>query len=48
MARTLRLAMLRPDFSNSTARALPKIAILLAYFQLRPAEAANLDSTTRL
>ena len=44
--RTFRLAMLRPD-SEFYAASVAKIAILLAYFQLRPAEAANLDSTTR-
>jgi beta-lactamase class A len=44
--RTSRLAMLRAD-SEFYAASVAKIAILLAYFQLRPAEAANLDSTTR-
>jgi beta-lactamase class A len=45
-AQRLRLAMLRPDCEYYAA-SIAKIGILLAYFQLRPAEAANLDSTTR-
>jgi beta-lactamase class A len=43
---TSRLAMIRPD-SEFYAASVAKIAILLAYFQLRPANAANIDSTTR-
>lgn len=45
-ALTLRLAMLRPDCEYYAA-SVPKIATLLAYFQLRPAESANMDPTTR-
>ena len=44
--RTLRLAMLRPD-REEYAASVPKIGILLAYFQLHPAAATNLDATTR-
>ncbi len=43
---TLRLAMVRPDRMDYAA-SVPKIGILLAYFQLHPAAAANLDTTTR-
>jgi beta-lactamase class A len=45
-ALTLRSAMLRPDCEYYGA-SVPKIAILLAYFQLRPAESANMDATAR-
>ncbi|HEY2083344.1 MAG TPA: serine hydrolase [Verrucomicrobiae bacterium] len=45
-ALTLRLAMLRPDCEYYAA-SVAKIGILLAYFQLRPAECANMDPTTR-
>jgi beta-lactamase class A len=45
-ALTLRLAMLRPDCEYYAA-SVPKIGILLAYFQLRRAESAKLDATTR-
>jgi len=41
-----RLAMLHPDRIDYAA-SLPKIGILLAYFQLRPAAATNLDAATR-
>jgi beta-lactamase class A len=44
--RTSRLAMLRPD-SEFYGASVPKIAILLAYFQLRRGEAANLEPTTQ-
>ncbi len=44
--RTLRLAMLRPD-REEYAASVPKIGILLAWFQLNPASATNLDATTR-
>ncbi|HKI69638.1 MAG TPA: serine hydrolase [Verrucomicrobiae bacterium] len=44
--RTLRLAMLRPDHEEYAA-SVAKIGILLAYFQLHPAAATNLDATTR-
>jgi beta-lactamase class A len=44
--RTLRLAMLRPD-REEYAASVAKIGILLAYFQLHPAAATNLDATTR-
>jgi beta-lactamase class A len=43
---TLRLAMIRPDHEVYAA-SVPKIGILLAYFQLHPTAAANLDATTR-
>ena len=43
---TLRLAMLRPDRIDYAA-SVPKIGILLAYFQLHPEAATNLDATTR-
>lgn len=45
-ARTLRLAMLRPD-SEFYGASVPKIAILLAFFQLRPDETAALNPTTQ-
>jgi len=41
-----RLAMLNPDRIEYAA-SLPKIAILLAHFQLHPAAATNLDAATR-
>lgn len=44
--RQLRLAMLRPDRMEYAA-SVPKIGILLAWFQLRPESATNLDATTR-
>ena len=43
---TLRLAMVRPDRIDYAA-SVPKIGILLAYFQLHPEVATNLDATTR-
>ena len=43
---TLRLAMLRPDHEEYAA-SVAKIGILLAYIQLHPAAATNLDATTR-
>jgi beta-lactamase class A len=42
----LRLAMLRPDWMEYAA-SVPKIGILLAWFQLRPESATNLDAATR-
>jgi len=45
-ARTSRLAMLRPD-SEFYGASVPKIAILLAFFQLRPDAALNLDASTK-
>jgi beta-lactamase class A len=45
-ALTLRLAMLRPDCEFYGA-SVPKIGILLAYLQLRPAESQTMDSTTQ-
>jgi beta-lactamase class A len=42
----LRLAMVRPDQMDYAA-SVPKIGILLAYFQLHPEAATNLDATTR-
>ncbi len=42
----LRLAMLRPDHQEYAA-SVAKVGILLAYFQLHPAAATNLDATTR-
>ena len=42
----LRLAMLRPD-QMEYAASVPKIGILLAWFQLRQASVTNLDATTR-
>ena len=44
--RTLRLAMIHPDHEDYGA-SVPKIGILLAYFQLHPAAATNLDAVTR-
>ncbi|MEJ0090605.1 MAG: serine hydrolase [Limisphaerales bacterium] len=44
--KNLRLAMIRPDHEEYAA-SVAKIGILLAYFQLRPAAATNLDATTR-
>jgi beta-lactamase class A len=43
---SLRLAMIHPD-RETYAASVPKIGILLAYFQLHPAAATNLDATTR-
>ena len=43
---TLRLAMIHPDRETYGA-SIPKIGILLAYFQLHPAAATNLDAPTR-
>lgn len=42
----LRLAMLRPDRMEYAA-SVPKIGILLAWFQLRPGSVTNLDAATR-
>jgi beta-lactamase class A len=44
--RGLRLAMIQPD-QIEYAASIPKIGILLAYFQLHPDAATNLDSQTR-
>jgi beta-lactamase class A len=44
--RTLRLAAIEPD-REEYAASLAKLGILLAYFQLRPAAATNLDASTR-
>jgi beta-lactamase class A len=44
--RNLRLAMVRPDHEEYAA-SVPKIGILLAWFQLNPASATNLDANTR-
>src|SRR5690349_1262559 len=44
--KTLRLAMVHPD-REEYAASVPKIGILLAYFQLHPEAATNLDSQTR-
>ena len=44
--KTLRLAMVRPDQIDYAA-SVPKIAILLAYFQTHPEAATNLDAQTR-
>jgi beta-lactamase class A len=44
--RTLRLAMIHPD-REEYAASVAKIGILLAYFELHPAAATNLDSLTR-
>jgi beta-lactamase class A len=44
--RTGSLAMIRPDKIDYAA-SLPKIAILLAWFQLHPEAAANIDAATR-
>ena len=43
---TLRLAMIHPDRGDYAA-SVPKVGILLAYFQLHPGAATNLDSRTR-
>src|SRR5438874_11800836 len=43
---TLRLAMIHPD-REEYAASVPKIGILLAYFQLHPEAATNLNATTR-
>lgn len=43
--RTLRLAMLRPDHEDYAA-SVPKIGILLAWFQLHPDAVTNLDAVT--
>ena len=42
----LRLALLRPD-REEYAASVPKIGILLAYFQLHPDAVGNLDTQTR-
>jgi beta-lactamase class A len=42
---TLRLAMIHPD-PQEYAASVPKIGILLAYFQLHPEAATNLNATT--
>ncbi len=44
--RSLRLAMIHPDREEYGA-SVPKIGILLAYFQLHPSAATNLDAATR-
>ncbi|HUR57911.1 MAG TPA: serine hydrolase [Opitutaceae bacterium] len=44
--KTLRLALVRPDAIDYAA-SVPKIGILLAWFQLQPAAATNLDADTR-
>src|SRR5438552_7223114 len=44
--KTLRLAMIHPD-RGEYAASVPKIGILLAYFQLHPQAATNLDAQTR-
>lgn len=44
--RTLRLAMVQPDVEFYAA-SVPKIGILLAYFQLHPEAATNLSASTR-
>ncbi|MFN7141619.1 MAG: serine hydrolase [Limisphaerales bacterium] len=44
--RTLRLAMVNPDRGDYAA-SVPKIGILLAYFQLHPEAVTNLDKQTR-
>src|SRR5215471_14970444 len=43
---TLRLALIHPDRGDYAA-SVPKVGILLAYFQLHPAAATNLDAQTR-
>jgi beta-lactamase class A len=43
---SLRVAMIRPDFEMYGA-SIPKIGILLAYFQLHPEAATNLNAQTR-
>ena len=44
--KTFRLAMIHPD-REEYAASIPKIGILLAYFQLHPEAATNLSATTR-
>jgi beta-lactamase class A len=44
--RALRLAMVRPDYELYAA-SVAKLGIMLAYFQLHPSAATNLDATTR-
>jgi beta-lactamase class A len=44
--KTLRLAMIHPD-RGEYAASIPKIGILLAYFQLHPEAATNLDAQKR-
>jgi len=44
--KTLRLAMIHPDRGDYAA-SVPKIGILLAYFQLHPQAATNLEAQTR-
>jgi len=44
--KTLRLAMIHPD-RGEYAASVPKIGILLAWFQLHPQAATNLDAQTR-
>ena len=43
---TLRLAMIHPD-REEYAASIPKVGILLAYFQLHPEAATNLNAQTR-
>lgn len=43
---TLRLAMIHPDRGDYAA-SVPKVGILLAYFQLHPEAATNLDAQTK-
>jgi beta-lactamase class A len=43
---SMRLAMVRPDYELYAA-SVAKIGIMLAYFQLHPEAATNLDATTR-
>ena len=43
---TLRLAMIHPD-REEYAASVPKVGILLAYFELHPGAATNLDAQTR-
>lgn len=43
---SLRLALIHPDRGDYAA-SVPKVGILLAYFQLHPSAATNLDSQTR-
>jgi len=43
---TLRLAMIHPD-REEYAASVPKVGILLAYFELHPEAATNLDASTR-
>ncbi|MGV3771265.1 MAG: serine hydrolase [Verrucomicrobiales bacterium] len=44
--KTMRLAMIHPD-RGEYAASIPKIGIMLAYFQLHPDAATNLDEQTR-